>query len=276
MKVSLLIILSFAAISCASQREVAKLPGEWKVDNKKVTTGMPNYPLSEKVFQRSIAQGRKPASLTDQELAQELEKEKPSLRRLYFKALYQQWRVLSKFSQKSTELNSCPQFHHDKVVMDEKQQDLSLVVAGPKPSADQLPFYPEWALKVKSKERFVPVWHTNGGKNLTSALAHHATKIRRELSVMCEDGASDAYFRLENMVTYVVKKPEFQSKNGLQALLKIPVFSTMLLLKSLEGAPAARFAAVEQELLNEVQGFQLQQYIVELRKERQQLYTGSL
>jgi hypothetical protein len=280
-KIFKLLGLSLALVGCAhhTNPEAKRLPAEWRVGEGRLTTGMPNYPLSPEVFART-QQKRGPASvaLSDKELAESIEQDekKPSLRRLYFRALYQQWVELNHVSKNTEVLKSCPQYHHDKVVLDETRAKPALFVTGTKPEAGHLAYYPEWALQVKSGGSMKPVWQTQGKKHMQKALQRHAGKLKRELAVMCEEGASDAYFRLENMVTYMVQKPEFQGQEGLQALLKIPVFSTMLLMKSLQGEREASFGAHDVALLNEVKGFQLQSYIVELKKQRQQLVTGSL
>jgi len=269
---------SFFVVGCAHKINLTTLPGNWKVDERALSTGMPNYPLSEEVFAHSQkTQDRAPAS-TDQELAEALERgdQKPSLRRLYFRALYQQWQDVAQAGQGEAKLKSCPQYHHDKTVMDEAQPSTNLFVVGAKPQAEHLPYYPEWALNVKTENGARPAWTAGGKKHVTRALKSHAFKLRRELNTLCEEGTSDSYFRLENMVTYIASKPEFQQQEGLRALLKIPVFSTMLLVKSVQGGPQVRFSHHEEELLQEVKGFQLQRYIVELKKQRQQLVTGSL
>lgn len=272
------LVCSFLFVGCAHQVNPKSLPGNWKVDERALSTGMPNYPLSEEVFARAQrVQERSPAS-SDQELAEEIEKaeHRPSLRRLYFRALYQQWKDVAQAASGEATMKSCPQYHHDKTVMDESLAESNSFVVGAKPTAEHLPYYPEWALNVKTSTGARPAWTAKGKKLVSRALKSHAVKLRRELGILCEDGTSDSYFRLENMVTYIVDKPEFQQQEGLRALLKIPVFSTMLLVKSAQGGPQARFSRYDEELLREVKGFQLQRYIVELKKQRLQLVTGSL
>ncbi len=275
---SLALTLSF--VGCA-HKTTPILPGEWKVGEGKLSTGMPNYPLSAEAFasaQKKEALRAPATAMSDEALAQELEKneQKPSLRRLYFRALYQQWREISQMSGADNELRSCPQYHHDQVVINEVQLGVKPHLVGSKPSANHLPFYPEWALNVRTEAGMVPVWKVGKQRQATEATKSHAQKLRRELKTLCEEGTSDSYFRLENIVTYATAKAEYQQAEGMRALLKIPVFSTMLLMKSIQGHSQAQFNSYDQELLNEVQAFQLQNYIVELKSRRQQLVTGSL
>jgi hypothetical protein len=277
-KILIPLTLSILVVGCATQKSVSNLPAKWRVDENGVTTGMPNYPLAPEIFARVQKQTptRAPAS-TDKELAAAIEADdkKPSLRRLYFRSLYQSWREVAQMSDRSTDLRSCPQFHHDKVVLDEKSEPRMPFSFGAKPSAEHLPFYPEWALQVKTEQGTAPVWQLGQKKMIKRAMASHEFKLRRELKSLCEEGASDSYFRLENMVTYFSNKEGLQTDKGMTALLKIPVFSTMLLVKSVQGSPSVNFSSHDQELLTAVKGFQLQNYIVELKKERLKELTGS-
>lgn len=272
---SIFVILVFT-ISCAHKAVVNEkiLPAKVRVDDKGISTGMPNYALSSEVLD-VLNRSRAPASImSDEELALELEKKKPSLRRLYFRTLYQQWQSLSSLSETTAQLKSCPQFHHDKIVMDEKMGLPVTYIMGPKPSENELPFYPEWALTLADERQETVVWY---GKNsdLKKAFAHHGEKLHQEIKTLCEEGSSDSYFRLENIVTYKRQDFHFQKNDALKAFLKIPVFSTMLLLKSMQLNHGHIFTSNDLELIDEVNGFQLQNYIVELRKRRQQLVSGA-
>lgn len=271
------LLLSFVAlVGCASHnRSTPALPTAWHVDKAPVlSSGMPNYALAQDVFARvkTTTPARAPAS-SDEALVTELEK-KPSLRRLYFRSLYQQWQQVAQLRTPVRELKSCPQYHHDKLTIDETQRPPFLVNFGVKPTAELLAYYPEWALPVKRGGVVTTVWSTGEAGLLPKAIAGHETKLRRELRELCESGVSDGYFRLENMATYLKDPSISRTEKGLVALLKIPVFSTMLLVKSVEGSFEAKFTGHELALLEEVQGHQLQQYIVELRRARTRQVMG--
>jgi len=62
---------------------------------------------------------------------------------------------------------------------------------------------------------------------------------------------------------------------GLESFLKIPVFSTMLLLRSTQ-AGGEKLNVHDRSLIGEVHGDQFERYIFELRKRRFQTTTGSL
>jgi hypothetical protein len=73
-KILIPLTLATFMVGCATHKPVSHLPAKWRVDDKAVTTGMPNYPLAPEVFARVQKQtpGRAPAS-SDQELAAAIE-----------------------------------------------------------------------------------------------------------------------------------------------------------------------------------------------------------
>lgn len=280
---SLIVLSSLALVSCAHRaQKPTKAEYGWRVENRGVvSTGMPNYALSTEAYTAAKVVvpelTRKPAS--DEALAQELEAhdKKPSLRRLYFRALYQQFKDLKSSVATKSSIKSCPQFHHDKILVDETAKALTFGPSFARPSAQELAFYPEWMLPSKSNKTAAPVWARKGNsqKLLGQALRVHTNKVQRELRALCEDGATDAYFRLENMVTYFSGHPDKQEKMGLESFLKIPAFSTMLLLRSTAQGPGT-LSPHDQSLLEEVKAPQFQRYINELRKRRFKNATSAL
>lgn len=275
---------SLILASCAHKAEDIKVSHYgWRVEDKGVvSTGMPNYVLSPEAFTAATTAqaNRKPAS--DEQMAFELEAEdkKPSLRRLYFRALYQQFSLLKNTSHSKRQLNSCPQFHHDKLIVDESmnQSSASFGMSMARPGQEELAYYPEWMLPSQTGKKAAPIWSRKGNSNklMTSALKVHVAKIHQELKVLCEEGATDAYFRLENMVTYFAGRPKLKEKEGLTAFLKIPVFSTMLLLRSTQEGATETFTEQDRDLIEKVRGEHFERYIVELRKKRFNQTTSAL
>ena len=258
------IAFTLLAFSCAHQAPIVPKLSH-VIDEKGVSTGMPNFVLSPELLEKSQSV-RAPASvMSDDELAQSLEN-KVSLRRLYFRVVYQQWKELKALSQHQSELRFCPSFHHDRVVLDESEFMRSNYLLAPRPQSSELAFYPEWLLVTREQ---APVW--TQASTPKEGLEVHTEKIHQELMGLCESGSTDAYYRLENMVTYRLKGKEY-----LKALLKIPAFSSMLLLSSVQSAPHRLLSRQDLDLIKEVNGFQLQNYIVELRNQRQQLVIGAL
>jgi len=146
--------LIILAVGCAHRPAQDPLAQSWRVDEKGVSTGMPNFVLSPELYEQAAAAkvARTPASsdvASDEALAREMEEaeKRPSLRRLYFRALFQQWRDLAAHTGRSEALKSCPQYHHDKLIVEEEAPRRgSLVLQSARPAQEHLAFYPEWAL----------------------------------------------------------------------------------------------------------------------------------
>ena len=279
---SLLLMTSLVLSACAHRTNKSATEYGWRVEGKGgVTTNMPNYVLSPEAYTaaaNTAAPVRAPAS--DKDISHELNEaeKKPSLRRLYFRSLYQQYRDLHQAGSITKTLNSCPSFHHDKLLVDENTASVgNFAMNMSRPAVNELAYYPEWMLPHKKTAKASPIWKRKGDGNklIGLALKVHAGKVRRELRSMCEEGSSDAYFRLENMVTYFAGRPEKQAKMGLESFLKIPVFSTMLLLRSTQ-VGSNQFNTHDRDLIGEVHGGQFERYIFELRKRRFQSTTGAL
>lgn len=285
---SLCVLGSLVLAACSHQAPKTAadpLAQAWRVEDKgPVTTGMPNYILSLEAFMaagasRDLERAPAGAEAMMKELESQESGQRPSLRRLYFRSLYRQWQGLAAHHGQ-TNLKSCPQFHHDKLMIDEEKSFGSTgSVALARPVQAELAYYPEWQLPVRAGKSAPIVWmHQGGGEKLMGrALQTHAKKIHRELGKLCEKGASDAYFRLENMVTYYADRPELQAKSGLRALLKIPAFSTMLLMGAM--APEGKdqgLSVHDRNLLKEVRGGQFERYVSELRRHRFRPTTGGI
>jgi len=271
---TLFVFSTLFLVSCAHHTPTNPLQAAWRVEDKgAVTTGMPNFVLSPEVFEVARVQPpdtRAPAS--DAAMAQELEEKakRPSLRRLYFRTLYQQFRELKTVTKSPLQMNSCPQFHHDKLMMDDERSEARPTWApADRPDMAELAYYPEWLLPERAGKHAKPIWQkgAKGVKLMTNALRVHTKKLHRELGRLCDEGSTDAYFRLENMVTYFSGHPQMREQKGLPAFLKIPVFSTMFLLKT-ASISSEHFNEHDHNLIDEVQGLHFERYIVELRKRR--------
>ena len=254
------ILIALALVGCAQTPPRHSVPplASFSVDQSALSTGMPNFPLDRPLLEAAVAApARAPAAVSDDALVKLLEQDerKPSLRRLYFRALYQEWRQLQTLAE-ARPLKACPQFHHDRVVTDEQSAPLTLSLSAARPAPEELSYYPEWALALERR------------LDLRTALREHTETLRLELQELCEAGSSDGYFRLENLVTY---HDRLEGLARTRALLKIPVFSSMFLVRTLSHES---FSVAERELLESSRGLQLEKYIVELRKRRQSLLSS--
>ena len=280
----LFLLSSLLLAACAHEKKVNDpLRAAWRVeDHGPLTTGMPNFVLSPDAYTAATAtKSPERAIASGEDMIKELESsdKKPSLRRLYFRTLYQQFKTFNAAGVNKLTLKSCPSFHNDRLLIDEDSTaPVALSMAPARPEMTELAYYPEWLLPVRKAAHAPSVWSnkSTGPALMKKGLSVHHAKIHRELKTLCETGESDAYFRLENMVTYFGGKPELQERNGLRAMLKIPAFSTMLLLKAVQAGPNADFSVHDRRLLEEVHGMQFEQYVRELRKHRFSSTTGAL
>lgn len=251
-----------------------------QIESGKVSTGMPNVFLDKNILGNlktgKVKSSRAPASVKDWEKSLENDHKEDSLKELYFKSLYAQYLKWQKLSPELSHVKTCPAFHHHKLIIDETQgkdfKAIAFKTELPK-NEQELPYYPVWALGLRKDgvERLAYEWTTVHGqeaqKTLDQAVKSHGKKMLKEIKVLCDEGSSDSYFRLENMVTYFASKKQFaENAESLKSLFKIPVFANMLLLHSFTDDRGVIFHTAETNLLEKVQGWQIETYILELKK----------
>ncbi len=152
---------------------------------------------------------REPASLGHHDSSK-------SPKRIYFSALYHQYLTFGRHLAETTEMNSCPQFHHDKIETD------AVII-------------PNFSLFKSSlfeteKQYFPESVFTN-----KFSLLDHFKQIKSEVETLCEEGISDNYYKFDNLVTYYASKENFHKRpDSMRAVLKIPVFANYYLLKMLQ------------------------------------------
>jgi hypothetical protein len=155
---------------------------------------------------------RIPASVSTEELSQK------SPRRVYFSALYHQYLTLGLYLERSEDVKFCPQFHHDKLETDStltQRVTLSLARGGVKEEGKD--FFPELAF------------------NTDFSLGDYHKVIKSELETLCEEGASDNFYKFDNLVTHYSNNTSFhQDPKAMASVLKIPVFANFYLVKMLE------------------------------------------
>jgi hypothetical protein len=99
MKYIFLVVLCLVTMSCA------------QVKRKKISASFPY--AKELVTKVQKQNSRMPASFSLEEL------EGKSSRRVYFSALYYQYRSLNKLLSQANDLSFCPQFHHDRIQIED-------------------------------------------------------------------------------------------------------------------------------------------------------------
>jgi hypothetical protein len=191
-------VLSVFFISCAHFEDIPK-----KVQFPYATA------LVEKV---QVTASRSPSSLVEFE---ELTKKSP--RRVYFSALYHQYITLGNHLGKSSSIRFCPQFHHDKLETDSGIIPKVTMVSSKNVDQDEKDFFPELAF---SKDFSLYDYHL---------------LIKKEISVLCEEGYSDNFYKFDNLITHYADKKSFHhTPTSMTAVLKIPVFANFYLVKMLE------------------------------------------
>jgi hypothetical protein len=201
-------------------------------------------------IQASSPISRVPAGL------QWMEREEKSLRRTYFAALYHQYQSLGTYLQMAAGPEFCPQFHHDKLQVDAQGMAAPNIFRLESAALEGAEYFPELAFS----ENF-------------SLKDYHQT-LKSEITTLCEEGISDNFYKFDNLVTHYAAKSSFHlNTKSMTAVLKIPVFANLYLLKMLEAHPAeVVFMHPEEKRVIELTRTQwFTQYLTEATKVRNDL-----
>lgn len=219
-------LLSVFLVSCAHQ---VKAPH------------MVSLPYAEELLEKVQKTGaRRPASVPTFEMAE------VSPRRVYFSALYEQYRTLDHYLGQNEMIKSCPQFHNEKNAVDKKE--LAKLEKESWGEGKDNRFFPE---KTFNKESFVS-YHQN---------------VKSEIVTLCEDGVSDNYYKYENLVTHFANSGAFhRSKTAMKSLLKIPVFANYYIVEMMSAVPHHEKKFIE---LSKAQWFE--NYVSEAGHQRKNL-----
>ena len=179
---------------------------------------------------------------------------KLSNRQLYFLSYYKQYLSLAKILGKKNAVQSCPSFHH---VILENQKELERDTGTYSAQIDLEKVKTNQALIGKYPVLAVP--YSTGGdlysqlvrkdwaesdKHLTAALEYYHEIEKKEISELCDTGVSPGYYVYENLVSYFKNDRSFhRTKEGLKALLKVPVIANMVILDNLKIENYPNFSA---------------------------------
>lgn len=208
----------------------------------------------ELVEEMQKSQGRSPASLVSSE------QEGKSPRRVYFTALYHQYLTLTDHLSEKPEVASCPQFHHDKVETDAAVIPKVSIFKNLKVENTEKGFFPELAFSKKF------------------SLKDHHAEIKNEISVLCEEGGSDNYYKFDNLITHYAPKKSFHQKaDSMKAVLKIPVFANYYLLKMLQSPHNLSFTHPEErKVITMTQTHWFEAYVNEANRMRNDLIKNRM
>jgi len=206
-----------------------------------------NFPYQEDLLKEVISSNkiRRPASTQSEK----------SNRRIYFSTLYHQYKTLARAVKTKEDLDSCPQFHHDKINVDSHPlEQIEWFTKFQNEKEDQL-FFPEAVFQNQT------------------AVVNYFESIKNEVKELCENGYSDNFYKFDNLVVYHTGKNDFHQKvSSMKAVLKIPIFANFYLLKMMTN-PFER--SKENSELNSFiersNTFWFQQYVLLAQKKRQEL-----
>ncbi len=156
--------------------------------------------------------------------------EKKSTRRVYFSSLYHQYMTLGSHLKQTNQIESCPQFHHDKVEADSFNIPKISLVGNPEIEDQGREFFPELAFDHKF-----------------SLNDYHAV-IKEEIKTLCEVGASDNFYKFDNLVTHYAHRTAFHRKpKAMESVLKIPIFANFYLIKMIQNKTEMNFTHPEEK-----------------------------
>lgn len=143
--------------------------------------------------------------------------EEKSNRRVYFSSLYHQYLTLAAHLGKEQDINFCPQFHHDKIETDALPVPKISLWSSALVEEEGRDYFPELAF------------------NRNFSLFDYHASLKQELSVLCEDGVSDNYYKFDNLVTHYAGKNSFHmAPKAMESVLKIPIFANYYLIEMLK------------------------------------------
>lgn len=220
--------------------------------NNKVAMELPFAPELVEEMQKNAA--RIPASLEVSEI------EGKSPRRVYFTALYHQYLSLGHHLNVPTDLNSCPQFHHDKIETDSVITPSFAIFKRTGMTKASKEFFPELAFNKKF------------------SLEDHLEEMHAEIETLCEEGVSDNFFKFDNLVTHYASKKSFHSRpDSMKSVLKIPVFANYYLLKMIQPSHTLAFVHPEEKrVITMTQTHWFEKYVSEAHRMRSNLIKNRM
>lgn len=167
-----------------------------------------------------------------------------SNRQLYFLTFYKQYKTIGKILKVEDNFKSCPSFHN--VVLDNQKslnefQDIytfDVELSSLKTTREDVVHHPVLAIPYSQKTDLFSVLVKNNFENIPqnveAALSHYYSSQKKEIETLCDTGVSPGYYIYENLVSYFKNDNEFHgTKDGLIALLKVPVISNMIIVDNL-------------------------------------------
>ena len=204
------------------------------------------FPYAEELVQKVQKNpSRSIASLAEDELVER------SPRRIYFSALYYQYRTMGEYLSQNKDLSFCPQFHHDKLEADELTLPRLIISQTTQIDENGRVYFPELIF----------------GKHFS--LSDYHQLLARELELLCEEGVSDNFYKFDNLVTYYAPKSSFhQDSKAMASVLKIPVFANFYLLRMLQPAGTHFTSVIDRRFIQLTRTDWFENYVAEASQMR--------
>lgn len=233
---SAILITTLAA--CSSSKSTFTIAGLERMTIDQESYEKPEFFIGE----YRAKQGRSIASLAPNKLVQ-VDKS-ISNRQLYFLSSFSQYKLMSNVLKKKEVISSCPMFHnlilkYDGMEMESaKNYNLNVDLDQARLDKKQLSLFPILAVPYSNNKDLLTVLEENNWENtnyhVKVALNHYYKTSEKEIKDLCDKGVSPGYYVYENLVTYFKKDNDFhKTKDGLKALLKVPVLANMVILDNL-------------------------------------------
>ncbi len=175
-----------------------------------------------------------------------------SSRRVYFTALYYQYLMVGQHLNIVSDVNYCPQFHHDKIETDSAFIPKFSIYQSSTVNSDSKEFFPELVF------------------NKNFSIKDYHLEIRQEIEALCEEGLSDNYYKFDNLITHYASKLSFHHRpDSMRSVLKIPVFANYYLLKMLQSPKDLSFVHPEEKkVFIMTQTYWFEKYVTEASRKR--------
>lgn len=286
MKYLLNICLVFSVTGCSSLVEVdtPKFVNIERVEIDQDSYEKPQFYLDDFQFSQSSRSIASAYPIDGNETENNL-----SNRELYFLTFYKQFKTLGKILKIEESLNSCPSFHN--VVLSNEQllsryedaYSTEINLSSVKGKLDSVTKYPILAIPYSGSTDLFSVLLKNDFDQTTThvkeALEYYYVSQKREIEALCDQGVSPGYYIFENLVSFFRNDQSFhKTKDGLKALLKVPVISNMIILDNLLKKDQNYFTLsstkFEYKLMQRSNVSWFQEYRENLRQKRRD-YIGS-
>lgn len=256
MKYFLNLCLVFSVIGCSSLVEIdsPELANIERVDIDQESYEKPQFYLDDFKFSQN---SRSIASAHPIDRVETMNK--LSNRELYFLTYYKQYKTIGKILNIENEMNSCPSFHN--VMLSNKKEigrinniySTDLDLQSIKGRLESVTKYPILAMPYSGSTDLFSVLVKNDfnqtATHVREALEHYYISQKKEIETLCDQGVSPGYYIFENLVSYFRNDKSFhKTKDGLKALLKVPVISNMIILDNLVTKDEDYFSSSSSEL----------------------------